>query len=221
MKRRKISSELPEKRQKLSPVPPISTTTEHKTVYNTPTRPATTRSRFVTPFKTPIRASQEDPSSTQICVSQSGSSKCSSKIGRVRKISVPNKNTLEGEKITPRSKTVFRRFSTPLKIVQGNESCPSPMQTFLRVQKLRKEVEEKESLLRKFKQYSRARESGEIERLEELVKQWRSVSQDVLLKLLEHGRSNEPSLTLNSVIERLRVNPELVKFDQENEDFTE
>ena len=95
------------------------------------------------------------------------------------------------------------------------------MQTFLKVQKLRKEIEEKESLLRKFKQFSKARDSGEIEKLEELVKEWRSVSQEVLLKLLKHGRNDEPSLTLSSVIERLRVNPELVNFDEENDDFAD
>ena len=212
MKRRKISSEPLEKRPKHSP------SSSTKTEFNTPTRPATTRSRFITPFKTPIRSNEEDSSSTQICVPQPDS-KC--KIGKVRKLSVPNENTLDGKNQTPRSKTVVRRFSTPLKIVQDTESCPSPMQTFLKVQKLKKEVEEKQSLLRKFKQFSKARDSGEIENLEKLVKEWRSVSQEVLLKLLKHGRNDEPSLTLSKVIERLRVNPELVKFDEENDDFAD
>ena len=220
MKRRKTSSELSEKRPRLS--------SEDN---RTPTRTSTTRSRFVTPFKTPLKTcSPESKCVNSPVLSLDQGSSGSPDV--VKKLSSEEDHSLSpslGHISTPRckaevpgSKTSAKRFSTPLKVLQQTpDSHQSPMQLFLKEKKLQKELEEKESLLRKFKQYRRAKDSGEIEKLENLVKDWRTVSQEVLLKLLKHGKNNDPSLTMGTVIQRLKVSPELVQFDEENDEFTE
>ena len=220
MKRRKISSDSSEKRPKPS--------SDEASNYHTPKRAASTRPRFVTPFKTPLNTCKHESGSFDSPTSPVEKENCS-EAEKVRKseqsesssVSLGHTSTPKSRVETPRSKTVLRRFNTPLKVLQHIDTPQSPMQTFLKKKKLQKELNDKESLLRKFKQYSRAKETGEIEKLESLVKQWRGVSQEVLLEMLKHGKNNEPSLSLGSVIQRLRVNPVLVNFDVENDDFTE
>ena len=97
----------------------------------------------------------------------------------------------------------------------------SPMQSFLKQKKLQTEIQEKESLLRKYTQLARAHETGEVGKLRGLVGKWRGASQEVLYRLLKRGREQESGLTLDAVIRQLRVDPVLVGFEEESGDFKE
>lgn len=209
MKRRKINSDSPIKRSKHS--------SDNTGECSTPTRPLTTRQRFVTPFKTPVKKQYyeqtpkiEDSKFTTNVISERHTSEPTSP-----KLSALSPQCLKLEI----SNSKRKKFITPLKGSRNSNVAESPMQKFLREKKQLKEIEEKESLLRKFKQYQRAKDNGEIEKLEDLVKQWRSVSQEVLYKLLEHGKSQESNLNLASVLKTFRVDPKLVKYDHENDEF--
>ena len=223
MKRRNISSDSSEKKAKLN-----------NSLCSTPKR--ANPARFVTPFKTPLKSPlkpfQNSPPSAEPaeCVANKkhdASPAGPSEIATNRKQMNPFSQSLKPTEVTEKydspttTKTPKRTFHTPLRSAGSGVITISPMQAFLRDKKLQKELEEKESLLRKFRQYTRAKESGEIEKLEGLVVEWRGVCQEVLVMLLEHGKKHEPTMTLGSIMRQLRVNPALVNYDEENEDFND
>lgn len=79
------------------------------------------------------------------------------------------------------------------------------------------ELKEKQELLRKLKMVKMYREKNDLTELQILIDRWRRVSQTALSDLLQ--LYPEPRPQLSDLITHLQIDPELVKFDREEQDF--
>lgn len=204
MKRRKVSSsESTEKRLKPT-----------DTDYVTPKKSSQPRSRFVTPFKMPIiLPGPKDDKGYKI-----GSPDCDketpfSSVSKSSALSTPKSKQFR----TP----VSQKFQTPVRSTTCDAPQISPMNNFLKKRQLQKELDEKKSLLRKFKLYKNAKDSGEIDKIKELIVKWRTVGQETINILYQRSKGNETSLTRKTVLDSFSIDPKLLNFNEEDDDFDE
>lgn len=59
----------------------------------------------------------------------------------------------------------------------------------------------------------------EENKLDELKKKWINVSQELLEALLKKIRFNNPNVTMNQLLQQNKIDPELVRWNSEDEEF--
>ncbi|GFS16022.1 SWI5-dependent recombination repair 1 [Elysia marginata] len=84
-------------------------------------------------------------------------------------------------------------------------------------QQLDSDLKEKQELLRKLKMVKMYREKNDLTELQKLIDRWRSVSQAALSDLLD--LHPEPRPQLGDLISHLQIDPGLVQFNAEDQDF--
>ncbi|GFN90698.1 swi5-dependent recombination DNA repair protein 1 homolog [Plakobranchus ocellatus] len=87
----------------------------------------------------------------------------------------------------------------------------------LQLQDMDSALEEKLELLRKLKMVKMYREKNNLTNLQQLIDRWRSVSQSALTDLLD--LQPEPRPSMENLISHLQIDPNLVLYDEEEQDF--
>lgn len=85
-------------------------------------------------------------------------------------------------------------------------------------EELQRQVAEKEEISRKMKLVKMYRSKNDLDTLQGLIDKWREACQAAILRLYEKHPDPKPSL--GEFIDSCRLDKELVRFNEEEEEFT-
>ncbi|RNA36611.1 swi5-dependent recombination DNA repair 1-like protein [Brachionus plicatilis] len=111
------------------------------------------------------------------------------------------------------------------KIYMNRNKMPFLNNNQSELKELEKILEEKKETLRRLNLVKNYKSKSEIQNLDESIKKWTKASQKAIEQLYSYYNTNSTSqtevLSMSEFLKNLKVDPEVVKYDIENEFFKE
>jgi hypothetical protein len=134
---------------------------------------------------------------------------------KAKKFKAANPNNLNITSINSTNSTNLNNIQDPMKKIYSGWSDKKLEDEILKLKKNIKDIEEEEN--------KSSKTDKEILKFEELYNKWLKISQDAVYTILEMFPQNQnyERNTIKSLIEHFKIDPELIKYDEENDEFKE
>jgi hypothetical protein len=134
---------------------------------------------------------------------------------KAKKFKAANSNNLNITSTNLTNSTNLNNIQDPMKKIYSGWSDKKLEDEILKLKKNIKDIEEEEN--------KTSKTDKEILKFEELYNKWLKISQDAVYTILEMFPQNQnyERNTIKSLIEHFKIDPELIKYDEENDEFKE